>query len=413
MSGRRTTIARSDEITIGNAIDQVLADLTGPVSRQSLVERVLAIRPSSAKNPAASIHTVLATEYLGRWLVARPGGYLVKAGEVMRGVRFRATVDRLERKSGRLAVESTFVGYCRPDMRPEDVVLLNDEGRPIPTAATHLTLPQAGLFGPTEEEASALDVSAWFRECRMSAGDSILFTIEDWDANRYRVAREPAFRQDKAATARQDRDLADLIFEALEAERGEWIGISKAILTAYDRLTDPRGYPGNHWQAVIAHDPRMRASYHAIVYADRPTLVEKITGRKPAPATEPITAASAQAVYHVRVSAPGGKRARARLQLPGAITLAEVDALLRDRLRLDPIDHLSGFWRLVRRGGTNRVREVELATINPFVGGDEGADIQWAALGLAPDDELKYVYDFGDWIEFRLRVERVAVLGTG
>src|SRR5262249_49190629 len=31
-----------------------------------------------------------------------------------------------------------------------------------------------------------------------------------------------------------------------------------------------------------------------------------------------------------------------------------------------------------------------------------------AGLGLKPSDELKYVYDFGDWVEHRLTLEEVA-----
>ncbi len=60
---------------------------------------------------------------------------------------------------------------------------------------------------------------------------------------------------------------------------------------------------------------------------------------------------------------------------------------------------MGGFWKRVPRFGTKtRYREVELGTVDPFGGGD-GADVQIAAIGLSEGDELKYVFDLGDWIE--------------
>jgi hypothetical protein len=50
---------------------------------------------------------------------------------------------------------------------------------------------------------------------------------------------------------------------------------------------------------------------------------------------------------------------------------------------------------------------VDLGDVDPE-GGGEGADVQIAELGLAVGDQLKYVYDFGDWIEHRLTVESIA-----
>ena len=44
--------------------------------------------------------------------------------------------------------------------------------------------------------------------------------------------------------------------------------------------------------------------------------------------------------------------------------------------------------------------------LEPF-GGGSGAEVQVAGLGLEPGNELKYVYDFGDWIEHRLGLEEI------
>lgn len=72
----------------------------------------------------------------------------------------------------------------------------------------------------------------------------------------------------------------------------------------------------------------------------------------------------------------------------------------------DRSDHLSGFWKLVRRGQTRRFREIDLGHVDPL-GGGTGAGIRIAGLGLQVGDRLKYVYDFGDWIEHEIILEKV------
>ena len=64
---------------------------------------------------------------------------------------------------------------------------------------------------------------------------------------------------------------------------------------------------------------------------------------------------------------------------------------------------------MVRRGQTGRFREIELGNIDPL-GEGNGADIRIAGLGLQVGDRLKYVYDFGDWIEHEIIVEKIELL---
>jgi hypothetical protein len=87
-----------------------------------------------------------------------------------------------------------------------------------------------------------------------------------------------------------------------------------------------------------------------------------------------------------------------RLEIQGGQSLAPFDAILRHAFHHDTADHLGGFWKLVRRGTGRLFREVDLGDIDPL-GGGSGAGQHLAGLGLKPGDELKYVYDFGDWIE--------------
>ncbi|MCK4818955.1 hypothetical protein KA005_24490 [bacterium] len=50
-----------------------------------------------------------------------------------------------------------------------------------------------------------------------------------------------------------------------------------------------------------------------------------------------------------------------------------------------------------------------MGNIDPL-GEGNGADIRIAGLGLQVGDRLKYVYDFGDWIEHEIIVEKIELL---
>jgi hypothetical protein len=85
---------------------------------------------------------------------------------------------------------------------------------------------------------------------------------------------------------------------------------------------------------------------------------------------------------------------------------------------------MGGFWKLIPRGGPARTgsqkpsarrgreREVELGDVDPE-GGGSGAEVKIAELELAVGDRVKYVYDFGDWVEHELALEAISAPGTG
>ena len=51
-------------------------------------------------------------------------------------------------------------------------------------------------------------------------------------------------------------------------------------------------------------------------------------------------------------------------------------------------------------------REIELGNMEPL-GGGSGAHLKIAGLGLQVGEKLKYVYDFGDWIEHEIMLEEM------
>ena len=74
---------------------------------------------------------------------------------------------------------------------------------------------------------------------------------------------------------------------------------------------------------------------------------------------------------------------------------------------------MGGFWKLIPRGTSQKkFREAEIGDINPL-GEGTAADLRVGGLDLKPGDFLKYVYDFGDWIEHQILLESIGTVEAG
>jgi len=187
---------------------------------------------------------------------------------------------------------------------------------------------------------------------------------------------------------------------------------------AHVALNGPRERPGHHWWQVLLGDGRMVVDYHLIRYSDeRVGFLSFLTDLFPLPpapvlsrqAPAEMTEKELNQVYRFRAYLKHRKSIWREIEILGSQTLEDLDLILRSAFSHD-WDHLSGFWKLKRKGGTRQYRKVSLGTIYPsFVGaGEESAnDVQIATLALAVKDRLLYVYDFGDWIEHIIELKEV------
>ncbi len=203
--------------------------------------------------------------------------------------------------------------------------------------------------------------------------------------------------------------MAVLLFEMLEAARHEQVWGSEAVLTAYAHLSDPTGYPGDHWLEVLDKDARMRWDGSSIRYADWFSPLEQIAmdvSGTPQIQGDSFPSEQADQVYRFKAALKHRKGLWRRIDIQGKQTLSEFDQELRDAFQHDTFDHMSGFWKQVRRGKSRRFRVVDLGSINPF-GEGEAADLTIAGLSLEPGHKLKYVYDFGDWVEHQITLEEI------
>lgn len=405
-------MSNEKSITLRDAVEQVLAQLDAPIAVDEFARRVFAIFPSKAKNPMTALRNNLRWGQNGKTLVYLDSKTIVPLRVALQGVRFRIRLSREEASRGMLLTRPAFDHLLRRGLAPEKVQLIDAAGKPL--AVRMMTLKQEiqSLLGSYTQESHALDLSDWFRANRVRRDDSVLVTIADWETGRFRLEHEPVAitHRQREEIERKNQELANLLFDMLENARHEQLYSFQAIPTAYARLSDPRGYPGDHWTEVIDRDPRVKWDGFTIHYPESRTPLERmlldIYEEEETLPEEEYTPAQARQVFRFKTAfrhRPGLWR---RIEIQGEQTLADFDAILRDAFNHDPMDHLSGFWKLVRRGKSKRFREIDLGDIEPF-GGGSGADLHVASLGLNPGDELEYVYDFGDWIEHLITLEAI------
>ncbi len=399
-------------ITLEQAVQRVIGELDGPTPVAEIVRRVLEIRPSSAKHPEQQIRSQISGHWNKTW-VYLDAKTISPLRVAMQGARFRIVLSRLEIKHGALFFEPNFYGFTRLRADPASLTLLDTAGQPLPASPTTIKLERKSSLGNYSYQVAAWDVAAWFKSLKARDGDSLLVTVEDWEAGRYRLEHEPAGRRRFDELDRANRELADLLFGALEEAHSEGVSSLEAIPKAYARLTDPRGYPGDHWRKVVERDNRMKLFGNDIRYPESYAPIESLMGReKVQPKALPVSAGQGQQVYRFKAALKYRAGLWRRIEIQGQQTLQDLDGILRDEFKHDFSDHLSGFWLKLRRGDTKRFREVELGTIAPFGGGD-GAEKHIAGLGLAVGNELEYVYDFGDWIEHALTLEAIGEAEVG
>lgn len=130
-------------------------------------------------------------------------------------------------------------------------------------------------------------------------------------------------------------------------------------------------------------------------------LAQKISAERPSTAKDPL---KAEPKYRPKIWR--------MIEIQGKDTLSDFNKILVHVFEHD-FDHLGGFWKLVPRAarqgakrGVARYREVDLGKVDPFGEGD-AADVTIAELELAVGSRMKYVFDFGDWIEHVLTLEAI------
>lgn len=397
-------------MTKREAIEQVLAWLQGPASVDEVVQQVLALWPSKAKNPRAPVLQELRYRYAGRSIVFLERDKVVPVWYILQGVRFRVPINRQEARRHLLRSDLLFPFLLAS---PDKASFEDERGEAIAVGMTKLRIRREEWFGSIPLEILSFDLSSWFRTHRVRRGDSILVTILDPLAERFALEREPARKRRRKEIEEKNRELAELLYEFVLDYRWEQVPTDEAVLTAYVHLSDPKGYPGDHWKDVVEEDRRLR-----LLLADRfialssfrtmfewvLEMEEGIASAVPLlPEQEALAKKREGKVYRFKAAFKYRKSTWRRIEILGRQTLGDLDDLMRDGFGHDWADHLSEFY--IFPGGKRR--KMGLGSIEPF-GGGPGREHKVSHLGLEVGDRMEYVYDFGDWIEHVLTLEAIA-----
>jgi hypothetical protein len=399
-------MSEEQPLTRNQAVEEALKQIDGPMAVDEFCQRVLTLWPSKAKNPLSAVRSHLREQHAGKTLVFLDAKTIVPLRIAMRSMRFRTVLSRSEVKRGLLQIHPAFDFFLRRELDPSSVQLLDANGHRLPFQVSTIPVQADSFFAMLALDNAAFDLGQWFHAQGVGRNDSILVTVEDWMAGHFRLEYEASKRRRTPEIEQKDRELAGLLFDMLEQARNELLYAHVAVPTAYARLSDPRGYPGSHWLDVVSRDARMQFDGWAIRYGDWSSPFDLLHGHEEPVPTAEFSPDQRQQVYRFKAALwyrPGLWRT---VEIQGEQTLADFDSILRAAFNHDPSDHLGGFWKLTRRGKGKRVREVDLGNVDP-VGGGDGAAVPVAGLELAPGDELKYVYDFGDWIQHRLTLQEI------
>jgi hypothetical protein len=404
------------KLTLNQAIQIVLADLNKPFTEDELAKRVFEIYPTTAKTAKSSLKNVIHYELDGKTLIRLNKDRLIPMQTFMPGIRFRIPVSGQEVKEGCLPTEA-FEPFLFRHSEKGELQLLDEDGTALPVRIKSVKVAQpkglALLIGATTGEVFALQ--DWFKKWKIRSGDSILVTIQDWERHVFTLEHEPAGKRQPAPIQAANREFADVLFSILEESYDDKPVAFQIIPKVYAMLSNPYGYPGDAWTQVIEQDGRMNYNDWMITYAEEISLWDRfvVDDDEHLPyIRDTYTPAQSKQVIRLKAEAGFDKKIWRTIEIKSSQTLTDLDHILRAAFQHDTGDHLGGFWKLIPRGSTKRTREVEIGDINPFEGGS-AADIHVGGLALKPGDRMKYVFDFGDWLEHFLTVEQISSIETG
>lgn len=397
------------EPTFSEVINQAISACDGAVSVEELARRAMDIRMPAAKDPRKSMLKHIKEER-GRSLIYLDKKTALPIRLAYNNIRFRLEVSRQFVKTGLLLLNA-FANYYTQIL--ENPSFVDKKGKKIEHTIEEKTEKEKTFWGKSYEiEKTYVNLKAWVKKEKPTRKDHLLVSILDWEKAIFQLEIEPYKKRNIPLLKKRDKLLADTFFDILEHERHETSNLFQAIPSAYARLPEKDGYPPHRYRTVIRNDKRMVSDGFQIEYSDGErrslfsSLSDDLYGKEEAPKV-PMSDEIKESVYLFKAQLKHAKRIWRKIEIKGGQTLESFAIKLVYAFEHDP-DHLSAFWKLVRRGNTKRFREVEVAKINRFERSEsEGADTPIGTLELKPGDRLKFVHDFGDWYEHIVELKEI------
>ena len=396
-------------------IESILRDVSAPMSVLELAQKIVVVRPCTSKDPIKAAEKKI-KEAIGRQLVFIDSDTITPLRLAWQGVRFRVNLSSEEVSKGFFDVANMFSHYLPEEFNLANLHLMDTNGEVVKFKINTIKKNIKGIFGTTEQTFYYYHIPDWLRACKFAQKDHLLFTILDRENGMLKMEHEPSKQINTALLESRNQLLANIFYEMLESSSSERLYFSQALPTAYARLPQKDGYPPYHCVMIISSDERMALTgFGDITYRDGKksmldSLFEEFDGTKRKDPKKSVSKEQKEQVYRFKAELKHRPKIWRMIEIQGKDTLEDFNRILVGVFDHD-FDHLGGFWKLVPRAahggakrGVTRYREVDLGSVDPFGGGD-GADVTIAELELGVGSKMKYVFDFGDWIEHVLTLE--------
>jgi hypothetical protein len=403
------------KITLKQVVEQVLAELDGPITVKDFADRVYAIYPTRSKTAMSSLRNCLHYDEQGINLVYLDRYTILPTRIAMQGVRFRVPIDRHAEKENE--IPSLFFNYfIGRDAKAKDVRLVDNTGNPIAFKVKSVK----NIWEPNSlwrrDFVDTFDLTEWFNKIKPQRGDSLLVTVQDWESREFLVEYEPKRKRHSEEIQRFNKEFSDTLFNMLEESRDGDIFLHQVIPDAFVRLSNPQRYPGDNWREIVESDKRVMSDGTILKYPeDMPPFDHLML-----PDDELLpwirdnyTKKQSNDIYRFKVSLGFDSPIWRVIEIKAGHTFADLDVAIRNAFGHDRYDHMGGFWKMIARGTSQKkFREIEIGDINPLEEGT-AADLHIGGMDLKPGDKIKYVYDFGDWVEHEIRLEQITTAETG
>jgi hypothetical protein len=419
MSNEQESEARVEKkLTMSHAIKMVIDQLDGPISEEEMARRVFEIFPTTAKTARSSLKNNIRYDHDGQTLIRISKDKIIPMRLFMPGVRFRIPVNARLAHACILTLDMFDPFYFRDRLGKTSLTFEDEKGEILSVSMKSIMVsaPRELAHFLGSHKGEGYDLQDWAEKHKIQKGDSILVTIKNWDRNIFAVEHEPAGKRRRLDIEAANHEFADNLFNLLEGMYVDKPLAFQIIPKVYASLSNPYGYPGDPWMEVIEMDGRMNCDGFMITYAEDLSLFERMTVRESGKNLPYIhdkyTREQANQVYRFRAESGDSKGIWREVEIKGSQRLVDLDRILRMAFQWDTSDHLGGFWKLIPRGTSKRVREIEIGDVNPL-GGGSAADLHVGGLDFKPGDRLKYVYDFGDWFEHFLTLKEISTAVEG
>jgi hypothetical protein len=301
------------EPTIATILRLLAGEYDGPVDERRVLERVLERRPSSAKNPYATIRERLRWDGLTLGWLRLNRSQLVPLRIALQGLRFRCIPRPRDIAAGLLPLAhlQPFAG-----LRNYDCTLRDGAG----AAQAFIDLDsEQGRDGSLP----AFDLRSWYLRTGFEPGDSIIATVLSAEPLVLQIEREPRDEFRAAVVAAQDAELIETVVDRVRRSQAALVPCDEVVLPIFATAPWRNAYPGSPWQHLVMRDGRLQLVDDIFLTSQR------------------IGSLNLFGTDEVFEPGPRGER---DFQASDGALLAEIDALQREMRHSRQRDAEAGLW---------------------------------------------------------------------